>query len=205
MPHALHPRLTEVAELEAARAGWPAGGVLRLEEALAPGLAAELATWFTRVPLRAGYHADQAALTWSFEVQLPHGIDPQYPDSLNRLIGFLDRELPALAGALTGRRLRTPMPGSVHLWVWRRGAYVDDGKPLAPPGGLDVLLGLTGPRWPAELGGHLEVAHSQQCLPPGFDTLDLFDRCAFRVPLITARVYAMAVRTFLVPADGETD
>jgi hypothetical protein len=174
---------------------------VRLHDALAPGLAAELAAWFMRAPLTAGFHADQQALTWSFEALLPDRHDVQLPACLRRLARFLDQDVPELAQAITGRRLAPPMQGVLHLWAWRRGAYVDAGRTLAPLGGIDVMLGLTGARWPAEVGGQLELGAAAQRLEPGFDTLDLFEPCSFTVSLVTRPVVALAVRSYLVPVD----
>ena len=205
-PSAAHPRLAAAAEREALRGRWSAGAVLRIDAALAPGLAAELADWLPTLPLEPRYLAEQVALTWACEIQVPDEIDPQHPEALYRLVDFLDRDLPALASAITGRSLVPPMARVVHVSSLRRGAYVDAGATLAPPGGVDVVLGLTGARWPAGHGGHTEWveddgAVSQQ-LAPGFDTLDLHPPGRYRVPLVTRPVRALAVRTILVPQEA---
>ncbi len=136
---------------------------------------------------------------------MPDEIDPQHPEALYRLVNFLDRDLPALASAVVGRALAPPMPRVIHVASLRRGAYVDEGRTLAPPGGIDVVLGLTGARWPAEAGGHTNVVDGgqvRQRLAPGFDTIDLYASCNYRVPLVVRPVRTLAVRTVLVPEEA---
>lgn len=204
-PSAAHPRLADAAEREALRGRWSASTALRIDEVLAPGLAAELADWLPTLPLEPRYLAEQVALTWACEIQVPDEIDPQHPEALYRLVDFLDRDLPALARTITGRALAPPVARVVHVSSLRRGAYVDAGTTLAPPGGIDVVLGLTGPRWPADCGGHTERLDDDgavsQRLAPGFDTLDLYPAGRYRVPLLTRPVRTLAVRTLLVPEE----
>ncbi len=201
---ALHPRLRDGATIAALAATWRDGGALRIDELFDPGLAAELAAELVRLPLAPRLAAEQEDLSWACEIELPPEPDAQHAACLFRLASFLDRELPVLAGAITGRRLAAPARHHIHVWAFRKGAHVAAGEALAPPGGLDVLVGLTGARWPAELGGHLALVDGAGATvaehPPGWDTLDLIDHLGHRIPVVRAHVEALWVRTFLVPA-----
>ncbi len=205
-PSVAHPRLAGAAERDSLRGRWSTGAPLRVDDVLAPGLAAELADWLPTLPLEPRYLAEQVALTWACEIQVPDEIDPQHPGALYRLVEFLDRDLPALASAITGQTLVPPIARVVHVASLRRGAYVDAGATLAPPGGIDVVLGLTGARWPADYGGHTEWLNDAgvvtRRLAPGFDTLDLQPPGRYRVPLLTRPVHTLAVRTYLQPEES---
>jgi hypothetical protein len=198
----LAPALRDPAERAALAARWRDGGVMRLAGVLDPGLAAELAVVLGRLPLEPRIFAQHADLSWSVDLGVPDDPDPQHPRCLLRLVAFLRRDLPDLVGAISGRRLTNPEPSTAHVWGWRKGSYIDDGRPLAPPGGVDALLGLTGLSWPEAWGGHLVwtgASGRPLTLPPGFDTLDLIDGGAFRVPVVTHRVEAITVRARLHP------
>jgi hypothetical protein len=200
---ALHPRLRGGAAVATLAAAWRDGGALRIDELLDPGLAAELAVELPRLPLAPRVLAEHEDLSWACEVGVPDDPDPQLAACMHRLAALLDTELPALAGAITGRRLAPPARRRVHVWAFRKGGHVAAGRPLAPPGGLDVWIGLTGARWPAELGGHVDrvdaggsaaITHA-----PGWDTLDLIDGLGHRIALVCAHVEALWVRSYLVP------
>lgn len=186
-------------EVARARASFAEHGSARIDGALEHGLAAELVALLPRfapAPRLVPAHVD---LSWACEIAVPCGYDPQHPACLYRLVEVLDRRLPALASAVVGRALEPMVRRRVHVWMFRRGAYVDDGKPLAPAGGVDVVVGLTAARWPAAWGGHLEIdgAPSRAL---GFGTIDLIGARGYRVPLVTRHVEALAVRSVLVPA-----
>jgi hypothetical protein len=198
----LHPRLRETDALASLRAAWRDGGRLRVPEVLDPGLAAEIEVVARGIEVSPRIFAAHEDLSWSVDLRAPVEADPQHPPCLVRLARFLARDLPVLAERITGRRLAIGEPGTLHFWQLRKGAYVDDGGPLAPPGGLDAWLGLTGIAWPAAWGGHVAWAAAEgvESVPPAFDVLDLSDGGRFRVPLLTRHVRATTVRAFLVPA-----
>ena len=201
----LHPEL-RTAEMRAGLAAqWRAGGAMRLQGVLEPGLAAELACTLWRMPVEPRIYAAHTDLSWSCDVGVPRDPDPQHPPCLFRLTRFLRLDLPALVSAIVGRALTVSEPDNIHLWALRKGAYVDDGGPLAPAGGLDVLLGLTGAHWPADWGGHMvwtSARDRSMALPPGFDTLDLLDGGRFQIPLLTRPVESLSIRATLEPVEG---
>jgi hypothetical protein len=181
--------------LAALRAAWERDRMVRIEGGLPEGLAAELACYLPTLPLAPRLVAQHLDLSWSCELEVPEAYDPQHPRCLYRLVRFLDVELPALVEQVTGRALAPPRPRTVHVWQLRRGAYVDQGQPLGGAGSIDVLIGLTGERWPAAWGGHLQVG--ARSLAPGFATLDLLGGQRFHLPLLRRHVRTLAVRTFL--------
>jgi hypothetical protein len=177
------------------RAAWERDRMVRIEDALPPGLAAELASYLPTLPLEVRLVPEHLDLSWSCELVVPERYDPQHPQCLYRLARFLDVDLPALVERVTGRALSPPQARTVHVWELRRGAYVDHGAPLGPDGSVDVLLGLTGARWPEADGGHLHTG--DRVLEPGFATLDLLGGASFYIPVLRRHVRALAVRTFL--------
>lgn len=200
---ALHPALRDPERLAELARAWRPGGVLRLEGALEPGLGAELAVELGALPLAPRIFAAQEDLSWSCDLGFPPLPDPQHAPCLLRLPRLIREELPALVGALSGRRLRAGEPGQLHLWSLRKGSFVDAGAPLAPPGGVDWLLHLTPGTWPEGWGGHLVCTsgpHAGVRLPPAFDSLDLLEGVAFAAPLLTRPVQTLTLRGWLEPA-----
>ncbi|MEZ4466189.1 MAG: hypothetical protein R3F43_17480 [bacterium] len=190
---ALHPRLAGPPPAALADA-FAREGHVRVDDALAPGLAAELALVLRGLPL--GPERAPGSVAWAGALGVPAGLDPQNPPCIHAAIRLLDQDLPAFVGALVGQPVARPDPGRLPLWFFRKGGYADDEGPLVP-GGIDVLIGLTGGHWPAAWGGHLAL--SDRTLPPGFATLDLLRDRRFAVPLLTHHVEALWLRTCLVP------
>lgn len=189
---AIHPRLREPSQREALAATWSGQGVVRIEDALTSGLAAELVPFISSLPHIAGASHDPRCVLWGSEFEMPDEIEPQYPLCLFALRRFLEVDLPALVGDVTGRRARRLEPGRARVWRLRRGCYLEPAEVSADD--VTFVLGLNGPRWPKEWGGHIEVLlpgeASPRSLPPGSGTLDLF-RGRFRIPLMTRSIEAV--------------
>jgi len=199
----LHPDLHGDDRLRDLAKAWQDGGAMRLHGVLTPGLAAEAATAFDSIALTSRIFGEQVDLSWSCDVGFLPTPHPERAPCLFRLDRFLQHDLPALVGDITGRSLVTG-EASLHLWSMRKGSYVDQGAPLARRGGIDAWLGLTGTPWPASWGGH-PVWQSERgsllTFPPAFDTLDLFDGGSFTIPLVTRHVRTLTVRAFLNPTE----
>ncbi len=202
---ALHPRLQSAEQQRALAEQWRDDGVMRIQNVLTPGLAAELALVCGDLPLKARLYEAHQDLSWSLDLGVPEKLDPQQPECLFRLMRFLQKDLPSLVNAITGRNLERAEARLAHLWSMRKGSFVDAGGPLAVRGGIDATLGLTGINWPTDWGGHLvwqSEGGQAYGLPPGFDTLDLFDGGRFVVPLVSRHVRSLVVRAHLNPAGG---
>lgn len=191
-----------------AAARWRAQPALRLGGALEPGLAAEVATWLARLPLDVASSAD--AVWWSCEVDVPAQPDPQLPEPAYRLVRLLDTDLPGLLGTITGRALTRPAAGRVTVRAWRKGSFADaPAAPVsdAPSDAIDVVLGLTGARWPAAWGGTLELTLGATTVrrPPAWDTLDVHAAALpGRVTLVSHDVEVVTVIARYAPAEPAT-
>jgi hypothetical protein len=191
---ALHPRLTGA--LEEDRAFTSAHSIA---DALEPGLAAEISTALVALPHQLRYMSEDGleGICWRCDFALPGPPDPQYPEAFYRLIRFLDRDLPDLAGRITGRRWRNSALGQVGIWTMRKGSWLR--LPAPGPRELRCILGLTGQNWPADWGGSLVTDGRQEdtseMSPIGWDRLHLL-RCSSALPLLRRHVearFAMAV------------
>jgi hypothetical protein len=209
---AMHPGLADDDHRARLAERFRAAGRVRIAPVLAPGLAAELAPLLVRMPLLAQRDHREDAVWWRCAIQLPAAPDPQYPECMYRLTRFLDEDLPALASAVLGRRVVSAAPSWLDLRVVRKGSYVDGGDSFAPAGGVDYLLGLTGAAWPAAWGGHLALdpAVDDDAADPragddrgavGWDTLVLFSRAQWRIPLVARHVEGLFLRGMLAPED----
>jgi hypothetical protein len=126
------------------------------------------------------------------EIAVPAALDPQYPLCLFELARFLDGELPEVVAALSGRSCARVSPGTVRVWVLGKGCFVEPAA-TPPPDQIGFVLGLNGPMWPVEWGGHVEVlAGEGEVLTPGRDCLDLIAH-PYRVPLITRHISVVMV------------
>jgi hypothetical protein len=186
-PSTLHPRLHDEAVLAELRRAWAAGGgAIRIAEVLAPGLADDLArAAMTRLPYEA-YHQPAGSRVRCFfwrcvidagaQVRGEARGEPPFDQAADLVL----RDLPWLARTLGGRSLAPPAP-LLGFCRYRKGCYLDahedewEGAPAAA-----FVLGLTRERWPASEGGHLTFLAEDRVtalgtLPPGFDTLDLYD------------------------------
>ncbi len=149
--------------------------------------------------------AEQLDVSWSCDVFVNREPDPQHPQCLYRAARFLETDLPAIVSHLTGRALITVQPYRLHVWAFRKGSHVDAGASLAPPGGLDVFIGLTGDTWPPELGGQLELLDASGAVVeqrrPGWDTLDIIDGQPWHVTLVERHVELLMLRVAMAPAE----
>ncbi len=195
---AIHPRLGDPALWKEAAATWRNQGYLRIESALEPGLAAELAHLLNHVPSAAGIDEARAELAWRGRLQLPEYYEAQHSACLWRLVRALEQDLPPIVEGITGRPLRVREPRALDVVALRKGSFADLPRE-APATEVTWWLGLSPGTWPAEWGGHLELVDedgvSQVRFPPGWDTLDLFDeRWRTRVPLVKRPVEGVWVR-----------
>jgi len=182
----------------AAAAAALAGGHLHLDDALPAGLAAELAHLLNGLALPPELGA--AGIACVGQVVVPEVIDPQNPACLYALIHYLDHTLPALVSGWLGHPYVRPDAGCLPVWILRKGCYLDA---AGPQPGIEVWLGLTGLRWPAAWGGHLEILDEagKRCgeVAPGLGSLELIRGRVLQVPLLTRQVQALWIRTVLVP------
>jgi hypothetical protein len=177
-------------------AGWD--GALRIDDALAPGLVAEVAVALGGLPWGLEIADDaRSDVRWRCTLTLPPKLDPQLPGAGWRLVRLLARDLPPLASAIVGRAVTVATPHTLPLVSLRKGSYVDD----APSPWLEAIIGLTAHTWPASWGGHTELPALGKVWPPGRGTIDLVDAgVRRRVPLVTRHVESLALHVALVPA-----
>jgi hypothetical protein len=194
----LHPDLRSAEAVQALSQHWRDGGALRLSPVLEPGLASELALVCGEMQQSPRIVPKFEDVSWSCDVSVPDEPDSQLPECLFRLLRFLRHDMPQLVSGITGQRFIPQNINSFHLWSMRKGSYVDQGGPLAGPGGVDVTLGLTGGVWPVEWGGHI-VWRSDDGqlygLAPALDVLDITQGGQFRVPLLTRHVRSLMIRS----------
>lgn len=181
-PSTLHPRLRDPAVQDELRRAWSAsGGSLRLEQLLAPGLAATLAeAALARFPFQ-GFHLPAGrgprGFFWRCVIDLA-GERPEPP--LDAAADFVLRDLPWLALAITGRTLRVPEP-IMGFCSYVKGCYLDAHEDeWVGEHATAWVVGLTRDAWPEAEGGHLTFLADDRTTPlgsrpPGWDTLDLYD------------------------------
>src|SRR5688572_23783007 len=129
---------------------WRARPALRIEGALAPGLAAELAATARTLPLGAVLDRERDEVRWRCLVTVPPGVDPQLPECLFRVARMVRDELPALLLGITGERLVAAVPERLTIVGLRKGSYA---AAAAPERGVEVVIGIGAVPWPAEWGG----------------------------------------------------
>lgn len=195
---AIHPRLLDPDLLAGLAEQWAVGRCMRIERVLAPGLAAELAPLLARLPMGP---LMEDGFCWGCDVGVP-AVEPQHPEPLYRAVRFVDRDLPQLVEAITGRALETPQPSWLRVRVLRKGSFAE--PPQEPATGLRFVLGLTRARWPEAWGGHMDLLDPDeptrvvQRREPGFDTLDLFQASpGCRTSLVLRHVEALSLRDVL--------
>lgn len=171
---ALHPRLLESGARRELQAHWHMRGHVRIDEVLAPGLAAQLGELLGRVPFAPLVDDQPRALRFCCVMELPAAPEARHSGCLYRLVRFLGRDLPELVGAVTGLPCAASRdPRCIVAEALRKGSYRDGFAP-----GMHALLGLCAARWPVHWGGYLELSLPEpggnEQLAPGWDTLDLF-------------------------------
>lgn len=196
---AAHPRLADPATRAALRRELLEAGRVRVDDALDPGLAAEIVRIVSALPFALSHLRDEGARCFyqRCDLAVPFVTDVQVPDAIYRLARFFAFDLPELAGAVAGRPFA---PGSetepIVLRRFQRGCYLEPGAGM-PEGALEAVLGLTGPRWPEAWGGWLEA--SGTATPPGPEALVLSSR-PLGVPLVLKNVEHFSIARTLVPA-----
>jgi hypothetical protein len=172
-------------------------GALRIDDALAPGLVAEVLVALANLPFELYIDDARADVRWRCTLTLPPKLDPQLPGPGWRLVRLLARELPALASAVVGRAVTVAEPHTLPLISVRKGSYLDD----TPAPELEAVIGLAGAPWPAAWGGHTELPERGVVWPPGCGTIDLLDAgVRRRIPLVRRHVEALALHVPLVAA-----
>lgn len=175
----------------------PWTGAVRIDDALAPGLVAELTIALTNLPFGLEIDDARSDVRWRCTLTLPPKLDPQLPGPGWRLVRLLARELAPLASAIVGRPLAVTSPHTLPLIALRKGSYLD----VSPAPHLEAIIGLTATTWPASWGGHTELPDHDVTWAPGAGTIDLVDAgVRRRVPLVTRHVEALTLHVPLVPA-----
>ncbi len=212
---ALHPRLLEPDVLRRLAADYAAaGGTIRVSEVLAPGLAGVLPDALRGLPFSAHCEQDEhvRCFFWRCIVAIPGPEEEPLPAPLDRLGRFVKHDLPALASAITGRRVLGPTEDWIPVCLYQKGSYLDEHEDHGVGQATAFVLGLTRGAWAPEAGGHLEfLADDRVTLlerrAPGFDTLDLYDVRPVvrwhRVPLLTEHVERLTVSGWLPSHDEE--
>lgn len=185
-------RLSDPGVLAELAARWRARPALRIEGALAPGLAAELAAVVRTLPLGAVRDRDRDEIRWRCLVTVPPGVDPQLPECLFRVARMARDELPGLLLAITGERLAVATPERLSIVGLRKGSYAAES---APERGVEVVLGIAAVPWPAEWGGHTEVLDPEgESWAPAADVLELRGAgVPARIPVVTRHVESLAI------------
>ena len=193
------PTLAELAE---ARRVWQATGAARLDDVLAPGLAAELVMGLRRLPLVAIERPGE--VVWCYDVAVPPVRDPQLFEPLFRLVPVLDQVIPRLATEVCGRPLVALAPTTFRVIAYRKGSWTDAALDAAP-GTVVCTLSLGLADWPAAWGGHgayrdrAGAATAPASTPAG--TVELADGALVReVAVVTRHVERLELRTLLGPA-----
>lgn len=192
------------AKLSALQRTWLSEGALHLQQALAPGLAAEVADVIRRLPptLIHEVAADRAGPIWRCDLVVPDLADPQLPPPLLRLAHAFETRLPQRLSALTGRTLQQPVSRAVSICWLRKGSYLDwTAGPSSTERGVDFYLGLTAGRWPVAWGGQLSVHGVQH--PIGWNTLHVVPASTpVALTLLSRQVEAVLLRGRLVEVPG---
>lgn len=201
----LHPRLSEPAVLAELRARWAATRRLRIEDALAPGLAdrLEAAALAHRFALFEKHVSEVRCLFWrqSHPWDGSSGFGP-----IAETRRLLEVDIPRLARAISGQELRAVEDEGVVVDCYLRGSYLDVHTDQGASRLVAYVVGLTRDTWPASEGGHLEFLAADQRTPmervaPGFGSIDLF--CIYpllrphRIPLLRARVTRISMNGWL--------
>jgi hypothetical protein len=209
----LHPRLLDPGVLRGLAADYEgSGGTIRVADVLAPGLANALPDVLRSLPFDAHCVDDEhvRCFFWRCIVAIPGPTDEPLPPPLDRLGRFVKHDLPALATAITGRRVLGPTEDWLPVCLYRKGSYLDEHEDHGVGRAAAFVLGLTRGGWPAEAGGHLEfLADDRRTVlerrAPGFDTLDLYDVRPIvrwhRVPLLVEHHERLTVSGWLPSGD----
>ena len=204
----LHPRLGDPAILDALRARWADSRRLRIDDALAPGLAEALADAAAEHPF-AYFEKHVSEVRCVFWRQLQRFPEPGEVSSFGPIAEarrLFEVDLPALARAITGQALRPAAGNGFAIDYYTRGSYLDAHTDQGADRLVAYVVGLTRDTWPADEGGHLEFLAPDETtvvdrVAPGWGSLDLF--CIYpllrphRIPLLRANVTRLSVNGWL--------
>ena len=184
-------------------ARWREVGAVRLDDALAPGLAAELAAGLNRLPF--ALTAVEGEVAWSATLLVPEVRDPQLFEPLFRLRRFVVDELPALCLAITGRHLVASSPERITVVAHRKGSWTG-GRVEVPARSVACTIGVAAGAWPAAWGGYDEqvdasgdVVWCEPLMPGSVGLADV--SLVRRVPVLTRHVERLEVRALLSVAE----
>lgn len=181
---------------------WREQGTVRLESALAPGLAAELHVSASRLPFEIA--ATHEGIMWRAELAVPPEPDPQLPEPFFRLVRLIETDLTFLIASVTNRNVRIGIPRRVPIVTYRKGSWTLECEE-APPGSVRCSIGISAGDWPIEWGGHDEWIDGSGALvvrrPPLADAIDLADATLRRrVSVLTHHVERIEVQVVLSPS-----
>ena len=210
-PATLHPRLQDPAVLGELRARWATTRRLRIEDALAPGLAEVIVEAAGAHPFAffEKHVSDVHCVFWRQEQRFPRAGEASAFAAIGELRRLVEVDLPALASAITGQALRSAAGDGVSIDYYTRGSYLDAHTDQGADRLIAFVVGLTHGRWPAEGGGHLEfLAPDEETVidrvAPGWGSLDLF--CIYpllrphRIPLLRDNVTRLSINGWLTGA-----
>lgn len=206
----LHPRLADPDTLEGFRAAWWADRTLRIEHALAPGLADALVAFSAQRPFE--LYEKQEATRFLYWRQV-HRFQGDLPPVVAQLQQLLQHDIPGFVSALTGTAHGIPPLEEAQFNLLRRGSYLDPHSDHLPTRLVGFVVGLTRANWPAAHGGHLrflwpDKRTERTSWPPGFDTLDLLGfyptMCWHDIPVLTEAHDRLTLNGWMsaVDADG---
>ena len=210
------PELIHGPDLADSIAAWPTHNNIRLGPVLPQELAHRVADAILNAPLQSYHVHDSHIRCFLWRTVLTY--DPTNPRGLaspfGELADWVQRILPALATAITGRVVSPPVHPCLSLSVFRKGCYLDTHNDHGSGAALAWVLGLTREQWDLDSGGSLEFvsdAQGHQVLErraPAFNTLDLYTVHPVprwhRVSLLLADVMRVTVRGWL-PIEGTRD
>jgi len=215
----LHPRFADPAVTSELRARWAATRRMRIEDALVPGLADELAEAACEHPF--GFfekHVSEVRAVFWRQLQgfpeasvspwaaLAKALETPSFRPIEKARRLFQVDLPALVSAVTGQALHASGGNGIAIDYYTRGSYLDAHTDQGADRLIAYVVGLTRDVWPAEDGGHLEFLAPDEVtvvdrVAPGWGTLDLF--CIYpllrphRVPLLKRSVTRLSINGWL--------
>ncbi|MFO0744669.1 MAG: 2OG-Fe(II) oxygenase family protein [Myxococcota bacterium] len=209
----LHPRFRDPAVLGALRSRWAETRRLRIDDALAPGLADALAAAALahRFAFFEKHVSEVHCLFWRQTHVYPRPGEGSSFGPIEEARRLFEVDLPALASAITGQALHGLGDDALVIDCYLRGSYLDVHTDQGADRLVAYVVGLTRDRWPADAGGHLEFLWPDEAtvidrVAPGFGTLDLFAIYPLvrphRIPILTAPVTRLSINGWLA---GELD
>lgn len=199
----LHPRLSDPKVVADLRARWAETRRLRIDDALAPGLAEALVEGAAEHPFAffERHVSDVRCVFW----RQVHTYDDVAFRPMRLARELLAVELPRFVSELSGQWLRQAGEGFA-VDYYTRGSYLDVHTDQGSERLIAFVVGLTHDTWPHEDGGHLEFLEADEHtvadrVAPGFGSLDLF--CVYpllrphRVPLLRRQVTRLSINGWM--------